>query len=37
MKNLTNSINNSETLKALEQSVEQQLAGYAVFPFAFYR
>lgn len=36
MKNLTNSINN-EALKALEQSVEQQLAGYAVFPFAFYR
>ena len=37
MKNLTNSINNNEALKALEQSVEQQLAGYAVFPFAFYR
>jgi hypothetical protein len=36
MKNLTNSINN-EALKALEQSVEQQLAGYAVFPLAFYR
>lgn len=37
MKNLTNSINNDEALKALEQSVEQQLAGYAVFPFDFYR
>ena len=37
MKNLTNSINNNEALKALEQSVEQQLAGYAVFPFDFYR
>lgn len=37
MKNLTNSINNDEALKALEQSVEQQLAGYAMFPFDFYR